>query len=236
MKKYSKKNAKKKYLRHKKRTQRKYYMIGCNKIKGGDPYLAYTGDKPHLAINPFFSYEGKGGVSLVKTVKNFQYGGSCQAGEGCKTGGSCGCGVPFLNGFKGGCGCDMPQSGGARRRGSKRRGGFYKYPDGLVGSPYTPTNLPGSSVPGSSNYYPLNMYHQDPQTSGIILERATPIQLKGGRRTRRRKGGDGTVLPQELVNFGRSISYGMGSVYNTLAGYTPPVNPLPFKDQLVKNH
>jgi len=25
----------------------------------------------------------------------------------------------------------------------------------------------------------------------------------------------------------------MGSVYNTLAGYSPPVNPLPFKDQLV---
>ena len=211
MKKYSKKNAKKKSLRHKKRTQRKYYMVGCNKTKGGDPYLAYTGIKPHLAINPFFSYEGKGGNARI--ARNYQAGGSC------------GCGRSFLNGFKGGCGCDMPQSGG-----------FYKYPDGLVGSPYTPTNLPGSSVPGSSNYYPLNMYHQDPQTSGIILERATPIQLKGGRRTRRRKGGDGTVLPQELVNFGRSISYGMGSVYNTLAGYTPPVNPLPFKDQLVKNN
>jgi len=229
MKKYSKKNAKKKSLRNKKRTQRKYYMIGCNKIKGGDPYLAYTGVKQHLAINPFFSYEGKGGNAHI--ARNYQAGEGCKTGEGYQAGGSCGCGVPFLNGFKGGCGCDMPQSGGARKK-----GGFYKYPDGLVGSPYTPTNLPGSSVPGSSNYYPLNMYHQDPQTSGIILERATPIQLKGGRRTRRRKGGDGTVLPQELVNFGRSISYGMGSVYNTLAGYTPPVNPLPFKDQLVKNH
>jgi hypothetical protein len=223
MKKYSKKNLKRNTLHNKKHTQRKYHMIGCNKkracIKGGDPYLAYTGAKQNFTTNPFFSYVGKGGNSHIAT--------NYQAGRAYKSRGSCGCGVPFFKGFKGGCGCDLAQSGGVKK------GGFYKYPDGLVGSPYTPTNLPGSSIPGSSNYYALNMYHQDPQTSGIILERATPIQLKGGRRTRRRKGGDGTVLPQDLVNFGRSISYGMGSVYNTLSGYSPPVNPLPFKDQLI---
>lgn len=56
---------------------------------------------------------------------------------------------------------------------------------------------------------------------------------KGGRKgkTRTKKGGF-SIIPQDLVNMGRTFTYGIGSAYNSLNGYPQPVNPLPFKDQL----
>jgi hypothetical protein len=42
----------------------------------------------------------------------------------------------------------------------------------------------------------------------------------------------GGLIPQDLVNFGRTFTYGLGSAYNAINGYQQPVNPLPYKDQL----
>jgi hypothetical protein len=42
----------------------------------------------------------------------------------------------------------------------------------------------------------------------------------------------GGFIPQDLVNFGRTFTYGLGSAYNAINGYPQPVNPLPYKDQL----
>ena len=43
----------------------------------------------------------------------------------------------------------------------------------------------------------------------------------------------GGIIPQDLINGGRNIMYGLGSTYNAMAGYPAPVNPLPYKDQLM---
>ena len=47
------------------------------------------------------------------------------------------------------------------------------------------------------------------------------------------KGGNlSNFLLQDLVNFGRGLSYSAGSAYNTILGAQAPVNPLPWQGQL----
>jgi hypothetical protein len=43
----------------------------------------------------------------------------------------------------------------------------------------------------------------------------------------------GGLVPQDLVNLGRDFMYNLNSAYNALNGYGAPVNPLPYKDQLI---
>jgi hypothetical protein len=106
----------------------------------------------------------------------------------------------------------------------------------LIGSPWTPTNLPGQAgLDGQTNYYALNKYTPfDPQTENIISER-NQMTLGGarrkGKRTMKRGGG---LIPQDLVNLGRNITYGLGSAYNAINGYAAPVNPMPYSGQLVQ--
>ena len=45
----------------------------------------------------------------------------------------------------------------------------------------------------------------------------------------------GGILPQDLVNLGRNITYNLGSAYNAINGYPAPVNPMPYNDQLVNS-
>lgn len=119
--------------------------------------------------------------------------------------------------------------GGKRRRRRSRRGGSNgMWPDGLVGSPWgaQASKLPGADgISGDRNYLAHNNYLVDPQTQGVINERA----LSGGK-TKKHRGG---FLPQDLVNLGRQVGFGLGSSYNALMGVSAPVNPLPYKDQLV---
>lgn len=92
------------------------------------------------------------------------------------------------------------------------------------------TNVGGwpgvNGVGGDRNYLSQNLYKQDPQ-----------LMMKlGGRKYRgskKRRGGG--IIPQDLVNLGRDVSFNMGSTYNALAGYPQPVNPLPYKDQLTRS-
>ena len=102
-------------------------------------------------------------------------------------------------------------------------------PGPFVGNAWK-TNVGGwpgvNGVGGDRNYLSNNLYKQDPQ-----------LMMKlGGRKTRtkKRRSGGG-IIPQDLVNLGRDISYNMGSTYNALSGYPQPVNPLPYKDQLTRS-
>jgi hypothetical protein len=115
------------------------------------------------------------------------------------------------------------------------------YPDGLVGSAWTPsiTTWPGvNGIPGDSNYYPLNTYQNDISRQMVNVGANPPfLNLKGGkgkgkgkgRGTRKQKGG---FAGQDLINLGRQFQFGIGSAYNALAGYSSPVNPMPWKDQI----
>ncbi|NBP58858.1 hypothetical protein EBU71_20400 [bacterium] len=239
----------------KKRSQRVYKMKGCSKTRknylggSGDVTLAYPGNVPTVP-NPFLSYTGKGGSD--KTLPN--QGPTSEMGthflnpQGAQRGGTCGCGMPLMVG--GSCGpmCGMGfMVGGARHRcrcrcsKCKKRGGQkggnpgIPYPNGLTGSPWTPNSSgwPGvDGIQGDRNYLDLNTYDTDISRQMISTGANPPFSI-GGKRKRKQKGGTlSNFLAQDFINLGRQFNYGMGSAYNALAGYSAPVNPLPWKDQL----
>lgn len=212
-----------------KRTQKLWKMKGCAKSrrnlggKRGGCWWKKTG--------------GKKGKSRK------QWGGNC--GCGLQLGGGCGCGLQLGGAQKGGCSSCL--SGGVQMGGRAgvqmggRAGGQMGGAGGinyggpaLVGAPWSGkiSDWPGvSGKDGQTNFFSLNEYKSvDPQTS-MISERDQQTFMKGGRRLRNKRGGG--VVPQDLVNLGRSMVYGLGSAYNTLNGYATPANPLPYKDQLV---
>jgi hypothetical protein len=83
---------------------------------------------------------------------------------------------------------------------------------------------------GGQHHYPI------PQAT--LGGRRDASATTGGKRMSKRmskkmrKTGGG-IIPQDLINGGRNIMYGLGSTYNAMAGYPAPVNPLPYKDQLM---
>ena len=131
--------------------------------------------------------------------------GSCSS----QTGGSCGTDA-----------CDLKQTGGGLD------------PDPFQGTPWT------VDTKGNENYYANNLYDKgDPQTM---------MKLNGGslkkrsykKRTHKKWGKSrkvvmrgGNLIPQQLTNLGRDLSFSLKSAYNHMNGYSSPVNPAPYKDQ-----
>jgi hypothetical protein len=167
-----------------------------------------------------------------------------------RIGGGCGCGgLPFIGGkmkgvMKGGNpGCSMCSLANAQQGGD----GLSPNPPApaFVGASWTPaiSGWPGvSGQAGVTNHYSMNKYEPyDPQTE-VMQERAGSLFLgkyTGGKKSSKksiisRKKRGGGLIPQDLVNFGRTFTYGLGSAYNSINGYAQPVNPLPYKDQLVQ--
>lgn len=110
-------------------------------------------------------------------------------------------------------------------------GSFYKpaapIPGPFVGQPWTPSiaNWPGvNGIGGDSNYLANNLYKgPDPQTM---------MKLGGSKKGRKKSLRGGGLIPQDLVNLGRDVSFNFKSAYNALNGYPAPVNSLPYKDHL----
>jgi hypothetical protein len=140
----------------------------------------------------------------------------------------------------GGCGpaCALPFLGGGKKRQQGGNPGI-PYPDGLVGSPWTPSisGWPGvDGVQGDRNYLSLNTYNNDISRQMVDVGPNPPFVVGGGKRargrTQKQRGGTmSNFLTQDLVNLGRQVQFGVGSAYNALSGYSAPVNPLPWKDQ-----
>jgi hypothetical protein len=216
-----------------------------------NPFFAYTGKGGALsnpppapvntnAANPVMPNTGpKPTGQIIFNNASIQKGGNCTTCSNnlpiLMNGGGCGCGIPVMSGgakMKHRIGCKCSQ---CKRKNRKMRGGNkgIPYPDGLVGSPWTPnpSSWPGvNGIPGDSNYYPNNTYNNDVSRQMVDVG-ANPPFLKGGKR--RQKGGNlSNLMGQDLVNLGRQFQFGLGSAYNALAGYAAPVNPLPWKDQL----
>ena len=174
-------------------------------------------------------------------------------------GGGCGCGMSFMNGggknmkHRDECKCSSCKT---KRKGMTGGGGCttgnngIQYPNGLVGKPFVnPTNLPGANgISGGANYYSINTYNNDVSRQMVDVGANRPFlgfsAFKGGKRHkmnnnrtkkyRKQRGGTlSNFLGQDLINLGRQITYGAGSAFNALNGYPAPVNPLPWKDQLV---
>jgi hypothetical protein len=149
------------------------------------------------------------------------------------------CGIKVAGGQRGGnCGCGL-QTGGQRGGCQQCLGGGVAVQSGggigyignpTVGKPWTPeiNGWPGvSGQQGETNFFSLNKYDKPYLQTEQISERDQQTYMKGGSR-RRRAGG---IVPQDFVNLGRSMVYGVGSAYNSLNGYPAPASPLPYKDQ-----
>jgi hypothetical protein len=159
-----------------------------------------------------------------------------------KRGGGCGCGAPFGGqgqAMKGGNGCEMC---GLQQGGST----LSPYPPqpAFVGAPWKAdiSNWPGvGGQDGVTNHYAMNKYVPFDPLAGVMQERAGSLFLgeytggskkKSNKSKKMSKKSGGGLIPQDLVNFGRTFTYGLGSAYNAINGYQQPVNPLPYKDQL----
>ena len=68
---------------------------------------------------------------------------------------------------------------------------------------------------------------------GKRMSKRRPSKRMSKRMSKKMRKTGGGIIPQDLINGGRNIMYGLGSTYNAMAGYPAPVNPLPYKDQLM---
>lgn len=237
-----------------KKTQKLWNMKGCSKPKtkrnlggkskkrGGCWWKKRGGSRacskcgPNCRCGPRCNCKHNcPGNCYLKGKTRKQRGGNCGCGlqmggkqsGGKQSGGNCGCGLQ-MGGQKGGCqtclgGGVAVQSGGGI--------GYIGNP--TVGTPWTPkiNDWPGvAGKDGQTNFFPMAKYDKPYLQTQQVSERDQQTYMKdmnGGSR-RRRAGG---ILPQDLVNLGRSMVYGVGSAYNSLNGYPAPANPLPYKDQ-----
>ena len=109
-------------------------------------------------------------------------------------------------------------------------------PAPLVGNSWTPqvSGWPGvDGVDSGRNYLANNLYDKfDPQT--MMQLDSTQIggsKKKSFRRRRSRKQYGGSLIPQQLTNLGRDLSFNFKSTYNAMNGYSAPVDPRPYMDQ-----
>ncbi len=195
------------------RKSRRQYLGGSADIN-----LAYTGKEGSLNVNAENpAYPNTGPVpsgNLFFTSSNPQKGGTCSTCTSVPVAGNMIGGVRHRNECK--CSSCKYRGGGA---GLMLGGG-----SGFVGSSWTP------SKPEGGNHYEMNPYNVDPQTSML-----TNPPLKGGRKRKQKGGTLSNFMTQDLINLGRQFQFGIGSAYNALAGQTAPVNPLPWKDQMIHN-
>lgn len=234
----------------------------CKNYLGGDTSLAYTGKQNFSLPNPYLAYTG-GSCGLTKNTSipintnakdpSMPNTGPVSGGDNTifnsaisQKGGSCGCGKVLIGGSCSSCALGIMTGGRKHRKQckcslckKKMKGGNIgiSYPNGLVGSAWTPgiNGWPGvDGVSGNNNYYPVNDYKNDVSRQMVDVGANPPFtNMKAGKKCKmKQKGGTlSNFLAQDLINLGRQFQFGVGSAYNALAGYSAPVNPMPWKDQ-----
>ena len=192
--------------KHSRRRQKLYKMKGCSNKK-----LRKHRTRKHLGGT---AYPNKGPPAISQNFLNPQQGGSC------------GCGLPFFSGGMrvGGCNGSCGLKGGA---------------SGNIGSQWTPASSgwPGvDGIPGNRNFLSENSQNSYEFPKNIGANRPFITGGKKNKRSKkyRQKGGNlSNFLGQDLINLGRQFQFGVGSAYDALSGYSAPVNPLPWKGQLI---
>jgi len=117
-------------------------------------------------------------------------------------------------------------------------GSFYKpaapMPGPFIGQAWSPSikGWPGvDGISNNRNYLENNLYnHGDPQTMMKLGGSKKRSKSKSMNKSMNKRGGG--LIPQDMVNLGRDLSFNFKSAYNALNGYSAPVSPLPYKDQL----
>ena len=212
------------------RKQKTVLMIGCSSSKKGNK-------KSHRNKKNFSSLGNK---SYPKCGSKCHCGPKGNCSHNCP--GNC-----YLNhSYKGGVGCGSPGcpiSPLSVQQMNNQFGGTCSNIQlgGKIPPPFVPANSawgpsvhkwPGvDGVPSSRNY--LSPYNTDnnPQQQMSMANAGykTPNSLVGGKKCKNRGGG---LMPQDLTNLGRDLSFNFKSTYNAINGYKAPVDPLPYKGQL----
>ena len=219
-------------------------------INAANPTIPNAGPIPRGPVTWNQANVQKGGcVGCSLNLPSLMKGGcgeTCPVQPTSSMTGGCGslCALGFMVGgvrHRKGCKCSECKSRRGSRKNRMRGGARGGAANGaLVGGPWTsnPNTWPGvAGQPGVTNYYANNTYNNDISRQMIATGANKPFSVGGSKQKKRRQRG-GTItnlLGQDLVNLGRQISYGIGSTYNAISGYPAPVNPLPWKDQMVDN-
>jgi len=170
--------------------------------------LAYTGQPIQSYPNPHLAYTGKGGNTELSKA------------------------YPIVNGSTGSL-QNIINPGQSFRGGEVLNPGDINA-SGLIGPSWTPNpnTWPGvSNVDNITNHYDKNIYQPTDVSRQMIDSGSAPPFSVGGKKNKRKQRG-GNIIPDNLLNLGNMFKYGVGSVYNSLNGYQPPVNPLPWNNQL----
>ena len=175
----------------------------------------------------------------TKKLRRMQRGGDCQ------------CGTPMLltqgggqRGGQRGGNCSACSAQPLIQNGSQLGGGELQT---HVGSAWTPSvgGWPGVAGAQDGSWLSLNPHKLDLQTGGVISERdyqftadkpnPTYSFLGGSKKYRNKNKGRKLRGGSLLGNLFQNVKFGVGSAYNTLNGYSPPVNPRPYvQDNLAK--
>ena len=113
--------------------------------------------------------------------------------------------------------------------------GLEPVPSPLQGNPWT------VNTKGNENYFANNLYNKgDPQTM-MKLNGGSSNQRSYKKRSRKSKSRKslmrgGSIIPQQLTNLGRDLSFSFKSAYNHMNGYSAPVDPKPYMDQFKPSH
>lgn len=182
---------------------------------GGYKGPTYTNGEPVIISPP-----QKGYVPILGIAQN---GGSCSA-----------CGqTPVVPAQSGGNFFKQIGPMPGPTVGSAWGGNINKWPgvDGIGSNrnflkPYDTNNDPQQQMSmNNSGYKTLNSmvggYRYSPKKTKTSSLSASTKNKKGG-----------ALIPQDLINLGRDLTFNLGSAYNALNGYKAPVNPIPYKDQL----
>ena len=137
----------------------------------------------------------------------------------------------------GGCGCDLIKGGGKFFSSAQSGGGCGCGLGGqnggsntaLIGSPWTASIGGWPGVNGSANHYDLNTLKTGYLQTQIGSERTQQGGRSRAKKSKRLSYGGG-LIPQDLVNMGRTITSGASNVYNSLSGYPQAVSPMPYNN------
>ncbi len=210
--------------KNKSKKQRLYNMKGCSKTrrltksksrtrnhKGGYGCGAYGCPIPAYSWSQMQHRGGKNliGGEYTNVLNGAPILGTAQNGGSCDT-----CSLSLMKG-----------------------GSFYKpaapMPGPFIGQAWSPSisRWPGvDGVSNNRNYLENNLYNNgDPQT---MMKLGGKRMNKKGKKCKSMNKRGGGIVPQDLVNLGRDVSFNFKSAYNALNGYSAPMSPLPYKDQL----
>jgi hypothetical protein len=97
----------------------------------------------------------------------------------------------------------------------------------LVGAPWSAND---TQEQATSNHYAQNMYKEDPQL--MMQIRGGQTRGRKGKRKSLKGGALMNLIPADLVNLGRDLSFNASSAYSSLTGEPQPVDPNVTQGQL----